>query len=225
MKIVNYFKLSALFVACCIFFGCTPEDITEKLGTIYGTVTDFSSGNPIDNVNVRLNPRGETTLTGSDGSFQFNDLPAGSYSLSLSKDDYVDMDDDYIIVVENGNSVHRDVQLKKGFESFKVTVNGSEVHTVYYGSTFLVTNNGTISIRVHGTADGGLYLHGPSGYFDYVDLQPNEGVPIYTTALAGGQYFNGGSVYLNSAQVSKTIVVIPRRNSFDYIDRSENASE
>lgn len=78
----------ALLLVCCAFFGCAPEEETEKLGTIYGTVTDFSSGNPINNANVRLNPRGESTLTGADGTFQFNDLPTGSYSLSLSKNGY-----------------------------------------------------------------------------------------------------------------------------------------
>ena len=108
----NIIKFTALLMVCCAMLGCKPEE-EEKFGTIFGIVTDYSSGNPINNVNVRLNPRGETTLTGSDGSFQFNNLPAGSYSLSLSKDGYADLDDDYVIEIENGNSVHRDVQIKK----------------------------------------------------------------------------------------------------------------
>lgn len=109
MKTKNVIEFAALLFACCMFFGCTPEE--EKLGTIYGTVTDFSSGEPIANVNVRLNPRGETTLTGMDGTFEFVDLPSGSYSLSLSKNGYVDLDDDYVIKIENGNNVQRAVQL------------------------------------------------------------------------------------------------------------------
>ena len=106
-------KFAALLVICCMFFGCKPEDEIEKFGIIYGTVTDFASGEPISNVNVRLNPRGETTLTGSDGTFQFNDLAAGSYSLSLSKNGYVDLDDDYVIKIENGNTVQRAIQMQK----------------------------------------------------------------------------------------------------------------
>lgn len=74
MKTNNLIKFAASLMVCCMLFGCTPEEETEKLGTIYGTVTDFASGEPISNVNVRLNPRGETTLTGMDGTFEFVDL-------------------------------------------------------------------------------------------------------------------------------------------------------
>lgn len=42
-------KNTSVLLVLIAFFGCTPEE-TEKLGTNYGTVTDFSSGNPIANV-------------------------------------------------------------------------------------------------------------------------------------------------------------------------------
>lgn len=43
---VNYLVVfAALLMVCCIFFGCTSEE--EKLGTIYGTVTDYSSGDQL----------------------------------------------------------------------------------------------------------------------------------------------------------------------------------
>lgn len=119
--IYKVIKFAVLFV-CCMFFGCTPEE-KEKLGTIYGTVTDYSSGEPIGNVNVRLNPRGETTLTGMDGTFEFVDLPSGSYSLSLSKNGYVDLDDDYVIKIENGNNVQRAIQLQKLHYSLQIVDN------------------------------------------------------------------------------------------------------
>jgi hypothetical protein len=137
-----------------MFFGCTPEEETEKLGKIYGTVTDFSSGDPVTNANVRLNPRGETTLTGSDGSFQFNDLPAGSYSLSLSKNGYVDLDDDYVINIDKGNSVQRSVQMQKQSSSLQIVDNnGNVIAMLDFGAdegvtqkTFSVFNNSNISL-------------------------------------------------------------------------------
>ena len=145
-------KLSALFLVCCAMLRCTPEE--EKLGTIYGTVTDFSSGEPISNANVRLNPRGETTLTGSDGSFQFNDLPTGSYSLSLSKNGYVDLDDDYVIKIENGNNVQRAIQLQKLHYSLQIVDNDNHPITMLdFGAdagvnqkTFNISNNGNIAL-------------------------------------------------------------------------------
>ena len=136
--------------------GCKPEEPEiGKYGTIYGTVTDYSSGNPINNANVRLNPRGETTLTGSDGRFQFNDLAEGSYSLSLSKNGYVDLDDDYVIKIENGNSISRDVQMQKEQSSLKIVDNdGNTVSELDFGNdaglnqkTFSIFNNGNITLE------------------------------------------------------------------------------
>lgn len=155
MKTHSLFKFTALLLVCCAMFGCTPEGPeTGKLGTIYGTVTDYSSGNPINNVNVRLNPRGETTLTGSDGSFQFNDLASGSYSLSLSKNGYVDLDDDYVMEIENGGSISRDVQMQKELSSLKIVDNdGNTVSELDFGNdvglnqkTFSIFNDGNMAL-------------------------------------------------------------------------------
>ena len=120
MKTNNVIKFAALFFACCMFFGCKPEE-EEKFGTVYGTVTDFTTGDPISAANVKLRPSGETTLTGNDGTFEFNDIEAGNYSLSLSKAQYVDLDDDYIIELKAGKQVKRDVQLRKRVASLKIT--------------------------------------------------------------------------------------------------------
>lgn len=154
MKTNNLIKFAALSLICCLFFGCAPEDETEKLGTIYGTVTDFASGEPISNVNVRLNPKGETTLTGMDGTFEFVDLPSGSYSLSLSKNGYVDLDDDYVIKIENGNSVQRAIQLQKLQYSLQIVDNdGNTVSVLDFGieadmtqKTFNIFNNGNMAM-------------------------------------------------------------------------------
>ena len=154
MKTNSLIKFAASLMLCCMFFGCTPEDEMEKLGTIYGTVTDFASGEPIGNANVRLNPRGETTLTGMDGTFEFVDLPSGSYSLSLSKNGYVDLDDDYVIKIENGNNVQRAIQLQKLQYSLQIVDNdGNVVSVLDFGieadvtqKTFNIFNNGNMAM-------------------------------------------------------------------------------
>lgn len=154
MKTNNLIKFTASLMLCCMFFGCTPEDEMEKLGTIYGTVTDFASGEPIGNANVRLNPRGETTLTGMDGTFEFVDLPAGSYSLSLSKNGYVDLDDDYVIKIENGNNVQRAIQLQKLHYSLRIVDNdGNAITSLDFGieegvtqKTFSISNDGNMTL-------------------------------------------------------------------------------
>lgn len=152
MKTNKLIKFAASLMLCCMFFGCTPEE--EKLGTIYGTVTDFSSGEPINNANVRLNPRGETTLTGMDGTFEFVDLHKGSYSLSLSKNGYVDLDDDYVIEIENGKTVQRAIQLQKLHYSIQIVDNdGHTISMLDFGieegvvqKTFSIFNNGNMAL-------------------------------------------------------------------------------
>ena len=212
MKKIHLIQIAALLVLCCAMLGCekdNPSTPTIKYGSIYGTVTDFATGDPVSNVNVRLNPRGETTLTGSDGSFQYNDVTDGRYSLSLSKNGYLDLDDDYVIEIENGNNVRRDVQLSQEFESFIITVNGVEVDTINPSTTILITNNGTVAISVHGSTTGPLSLWNLPGYygvyFQGAHLEPNQGYPIEVVKkeiYAGYSY-----VYFNSSQVSKTLVV------------------
>jgi hypothetical protein len=110
--------------------GCTKP---EETGTIYGTVTDFDTGEPVKNANVTLIPSGETTLTGSDGTYMFQDLKKGDYSLSLSKAGYKDLVDDYLIQLAVGKSVRRDVQMK--IKSLRITdMNGEDINELDFGS-------------------------------------------------------------------------------------------
>lgn len=211
MKKQRLFKLVALLVLCCAMLGCGKN---KNIGSIYGTVTDFATGDPVGNANVRLNPKGETTLTGSDGIFQFNDVTNGKYSLSLSKNSYVDLDDDYVIEITNGNSVRRDVQLNPGVESFKITVNGVKTDTMYFANcpncwgTLLITNNGTVPIEVSvSTSDSNIVLFETDDYHYWHNgtIQPNQGsaVRVFYDSLDSLGY-----IYINSSQVSKTIVCI-----------------
>lgn len=82
---------------------------------IYGTVTDYATGDPVQNANVQLRPTGETTLTGADGMFEFKNLNPGQYSLSVSKVEYTNLVDDQIITVKDW-MVRYDLRIKKIME-------------------------------------------------------------------------------------------------------------
>ena len=111
--------------------GCTKP---EETGTIYGTVTDFDTGEPVKNANVKLRPSGETTMTGSDGTFMFQGLKKGDYSLSLSKAEYEDLNDDYVIRLEAGRNACRDVQMKKKVALMRITdMNGEDITVLDFG--------------------------------------------------------------------------------------------
>ncbi len=145
--------IAALTLTSLVWYGCTDKE-EALVGSIYGTVTDYATGEPIGNVNVKLRPTGETTLTGSDGTFDFQGLKPSKYSLSLSKAEYADLDDDYVIKVEAGKKVKRDVQIQKKIASLQITdMSGTSITFLDFGvessvtsKSFNIFNNGTISI-------------------------------------------------------------------------------
>jgi hypothetical protein len=153
-------RIIVLLVFCCAMVGCGKDN---KLGSIYGIVTDFTTGDSVSNANVRLNPRGETTLTGSDGTYQFNDVTNGNYSLSISKSGYVDLDDDYVIEIENGNSVCRDLQLSpEVFGAISGTVVDLDTGEPIEGAWVTLSPSG-MNVRT-----------GDDGRFEFLDLDARQ---------------------------------------------------
>lgn len=153
------FAALLLMTSIAVWLGCEKEDETSAstTGTIYGTVTDFLTKEPISGVNVTLKPGGKTTLTGSEGNFEFPDIKPGEYSLKFSKAEYLDLDDDYIIEVEPGKSSPRDVQLKKQMASLQIREMGEQekvLTSLDFGmeesvtsKSFNIFNNGTVNIN------------------------------------------------------------------------------
>lgn len=137
-----------------IWYSCTKLE-EELKGSIYGTVTDFATGEPVGNANVKLRPSGETTLTGSDGSYEFKDLNAGKYTLQLSKAEYNDLDDDYVIELEAGKRVKRDVQIEKLPSALRIiNSNGEDISVLEFGAetdvksrTFSIFNDSPGKLR------------------------------------------------------------------------------
>lgn len=152
-SIAGILSAALLLASTFVWYSCT-QDAEETTGDIYGTVTDFATGDPIGNANVKLKPTGETTLTGSDGTYEFRDLKPDNYSLQLSKAGYNDLDDDYVITVEAGKKTKRDVQMSKQVASLKITdMAGNSITELDFGmeesittKSFNIFNNGSLNI-------------------------------------------------------------------------------
>ncbi len=84
MKNFIFLVFTTLFL-----FACT-KDITENAttGSIAGSVSDNTTGEPVPVVNIVLQPGGKATVTGTNGSFSFTDLIPGEYTISISKEGY-----------------------------------------------------------------------------------------------------------------------------------------
>lgn len=172
------FILAIVIASIAILTGCKKEDV----GIITGVVTNAATGEPVDNANVKLKPRGETTLTGIDGTFQFNNIPDGTYSLYISKNGYEDFDDNYTIRVRNGVPVRRDIQLNSVFGAFSLTVNGEDVNTIDFGNNYSfstlqvsVINNGSTSISEIQFTHSANWIKYPNPSFTLKDIEPYTG--------------------------------------------------
>lgn len=95
--------LSALLCAMMIV-GCS-EDVTteETTGNIVGSVVDKSTGEPVPIVSVKLTENGKTTITGSDGVFEFKDVEPGKYTVKANKEGY-NPGENTVSVASGGNS-------------------------------------------------------------------------------------------------------------------------
>jgi hypothetical protein len=167
------------------FNSCKPDPI-EELGSIYGVVTDKATGEPVKNANVQLRPSGETTLTGTDGRYEFVDLKNGEYSITVSKTEYTDLVDDYVIVIDGDKAMRRDVQIEKIPVLLKILdSNGNEIEVLDFGSMqddntrmFSIFNNSTMSLEyeLYKTASWIIKLSSEKGV-----MSPGETKPIVIT--------------------------------------------
>ncbi|MBQ9474014.1 MAG: carboxypeptidase regulatory-like domain-containing protein [Bacteroidales bacterium] len=203
--------LTAVSLSCFLWYSCTKKEIN---GSIYGIVTDFATGEPVGNVNVKLRPSGETTLTGSDGTYEFSDLGADKYSLFLSKAEYGDIDDDYVIDLEAGKTFRRDVQMRKRIASLQITdMAGNPLDTLDFGSeesvtvkTFNLFNDGTESLSCTATHDC-EWIGNVSGLEN--QIQPGQTVPVTVriNRAAMDDGVNTTFLYITSGNGSNEIVV------------------
>lgn len=137
--------------------GCSGDDgpvADSGAGSIMGVVTDYATGDPVANANVSLLPTGETTLTGSDGRFEFLNIKDGEYNLIISKAEYTELIDDYVIEVKEGKRVRRDIQIRKLPTFLQLTdMSGKDISSLNFeddpsltSKSFNIFNNGTVPV-------------------------------------------------------------------------------
>ena len=71
----------------CFAMSCDPIPV-DVFGSISGTVIESDSGDPVPQATVTLSPSGKNTYTGNDGQFEFHDLEARQYTVTVQKTGY-----------------------------------------------------------------------------------------------------------------------------------------
>lgn len=84
----KFFRILLISVFTAITFTACSEDPENSTGSIYGNIYDNITNEALVGVSVKLTPSGSIVNTFSDGSFQFEDLQPGSYTLQFSKHGY-----------------------------------------------------------------------------------------------------------------------------------------
>lgn len=80
--------LLLLIVLMALTTSCDPV-IYDTFCTISGTVIELDTGDPVRQATVTLSPSGKNTYTGDDGHFEFLDLDARQYTVTVQKTGYV----------------------------------------------------------------------------------------------------------------------------------------
>ena len=103
------FYILPLFAA--LFLTACEEELPETMGNIYGIVGDMETGDPIRGASVVLSPGNRSTVTGSDGHFEFLNLEAGQYKIQVSASGYIT--NSRQITVLPGMSTSGDIMLRQ----------------------------------------------------------------------------------------------------------------
>ena len=76
-----------LLLSMFLLTNCS-KDIESFTGNLFGVITDYQTGEPIKDASVTITPSGDNKKTGSDGHYEFLNLEAKEYSVSVSKANY-----------------------------------------------------------------------------------------------------------------------------------------
>lgn len=109
--LVRLTAVSFALLCCLCATGCNDEISYDFFSTIHGTVYDSGTGEPLSNAAVTLMPSSRTLTTSENGSFVFEELDPGQYTISVQKEGYYI--DRKSITAISGETVQTDILLRK----------------------------------------------------------------------------------------------------------------
>lgn len=136
----NLILSGVLLFFCSLFQSCTKDEV-ETTGTIYGIVNDADNDEPLQGAAVSLKPTGKTTNTGSDGSYEFQDMEPGQYTIQIKKTGYKTNTKQITVIA--GEKASGDMMLKKGDFAIRLSTAVLNFGSQSTSKTFTVQNIGT----------------------------------------------------------------------------------
>ena len=116
--------LCFIVIACAALVGCTSDEVSSA-GDVYGIVSDLKTGAPVRNAEIVISPGNASTVSGSDGHFEFKSLTPGDYRISVEAAGYLNNSRQVTIVA--GQRVSCDIHLTPDNSNDVITVSPSEI--------------------------------------------------------------------------------------------------
>lgn len=138
-------KISLILVIALMgltVWSCGKEE-EQTAGSVYGMITDAETNEPVFGAQVMLSPGNVTTVTGSDGNYELQNLEAGQYKLQVSASGYAV--NSRQLTVPEGSVIICDMQLRKekSLPGIELSTNQLRFGTSYNDLTFDIRNVGT----------------------------------------------------------------------------------
>ena len=175
-------------------------------GSITGIVKDYTTGELISNCVVSLNPGGQSKSTDASGVYSFDDLDAGTYSLTFKKSGY--MDETQEVTVTAGQTTQVNVFLK-----LPPVTTGSITGIVKD------TDNGQLIANCNITiTPGGLSkITSSQGRYEFSDLESGE----YTMTFTKSGYETASTyVTVTAGKVSTVDIFLKSKSAFSLSEDS-----
>lgn len=157
--------LSGLWLAVACSSDLNEE--SDSIGSIAGSVSDTTTGEPVSTVNVILKPGGKSTVTGSDGSFYFVNLEPGQYTIEINKEGYSQNTKDIYVKVGDSTPAHLLIErLPASITADKSLLEfGGQVQTM----SFTIVNRGYTDLK----------YSIEKGTCDWLSVKPDNGTLKY----------------------------------------------
>lgn len=167
MKTTFYTRLLSIGLVCLILTlgGCAKDEV-DTTGTIFGKVTETTTGEPVSAATVTITPGGKSTTTGSNGIFEFQDMTPGQYELQVTKKDFTT--NTKRISVLAGESASGDIALTPVVQNAKLELSVSSLN---FGKT---NSSLSFDIKNMGNAKQNWNISGLEKV-DWLEVTPTSG--------------------------------------------------
>lgn len=225
---LNMKKLTGILFLCFALLSlvsCT-KDIVDTTGTINGTVVDSRTNEPLQGVTVSISSVGNK-VTGTDGTFEFVNIEAQTYTLSLSKPDY--QSDTKTVTVRAGETTQVQYSLTPSTSSLSVSQTKLDFGNDVTNLSFDISNPGYAALTWQIAEDCAWFSCSPSSGTVQAGEKTAVVVTVNREGMERGNYSqtlvvssNGGSatITVNMAVQGISVSVTPSELDFGSVTSS-----